>query len=67
MVSSEVIIKRQFNHIRIAFIFRRAIKPEKIYFLLGYTEEFLSNWMQCPITLEIQSTARREDTDFKYV
>lgn len=67
MVCSEVIIKRQFNHIRIAFLLRRGIQPHKVYFLIGYAEEFLSNWMQCPITLELQSIAKQEDTYFKYI
>lgn len=65
-VVSEVIIKRQFNHIRIAFLMRRNIHAQKIYFLIGYTEELLANWLQCPITLEIQTVAKLEDTIFKY-
>lgn len=67
LVCSEVIIKRQFNHIRIAFLCRRGIPPTKIYFLIGYTEELLSNFMQCPITLELQTIAKVEDTYFKYI
>ncbi|XP_055322934.1 28S ribosomal protein S24, mitochondrial [Sitodiplosis mosellana] len=67
LVCSEVIIKRQFNHIRIAFLMRRGIAPNKVYFLIGYTEELLSSWMQCPITLEIQTIAKQEDTIFKYI
>ena len=35
LVISEVIIKRQFNHIRIAAIMRQAVSPRKMYFLLG--------------------------------
>lgn len=67
LVSSEIIIKRQFNHIRIAFLCRRGITPTKLYFLIGYSEELLSNFMQCPITLELQTIARNEDTYFKYI
>lgn len=67
VVSSEVIIKRQFNHIRIAFLLRRGIPPHKAYFLIGYAEELLANFMQCPITLELQSVAKQEDTIFKYI
>lgn len=67
LVCSEVIIKRQFNHIRIAFLMRRGIPQNKTYFLIGYTEELLSNWMQCPITLEIQTITKQEDTIFKYI
>lgn len=67
LLVSEVIIKRQFNHIRIAFLMKRLINPQKVYFLIGYTEEMLANWLQCPITLEIQSVEKPTDTVFKYV
>jgi len=67
LVCSEVIIKRQFNHIRIAFISYQGISPRKVYFLIGYTEELLSYWLQCPITLEIQTVADKRDVIFKYI
>lgn len=67
LICSEIIIKRQFNHIRIAFIVRRGLPQNKIYFLIGFTEELLANWLQSPITLELQTIARREDTIFKYI
>lgn len=63
--ASEIIIKRQFNHIRVAFLMIRHINPTKTYFLIGYTEEILAHWMQCPITLEIQTIADREQTVVK--
>lgn len=66
-ICSEVIIKRQFNHIRIATIVRRGLAPRKFYFLIGYTEELLSIWLQCPVTLELQTVEKKEDTVFKYV
>ncbi|XP_055902640.1 28S ribosomal protein S24, mitochondrial [Eupeodes corollae] len=67
LVCSEVIIKRQYNHIRIAAIIRQGITARKMYFLIGYTEEMLSNWLQCPVTLEIQTVADRRDVVFKYI
>lgn len=67
LVCSEVIIKRQFNHIRIAFISSRGISPRKLYFLIGYAEELLSYWLQCPITLEIQTIADKREVIFKYI
>lgn len=67
LVLSEVIIKRQFNHIRIAAIIKQAIPPRKLYFLIGYTEELLSYWLQCPITLELQTTPDQKDVIFKYI
>lgn len=64
---SEIIIKRQFNHIRIAVIFVQRLVPTKFYFLVGYTEELLMHWLQCPITLEIQMIQNPEDVIFKYI
>lgn len=67
MVLSEVIIKRQHNHIRIAAILRQSLPARKMYFLIGYTEELLSYWLQCPITLELQTITDPKDVIFKYV
>lgn len=67
LVCSEVIIKRQHNHIRVAAILRRGITARKMYFLIGYTEEMLAYWLQCPITLELQTVADRKETIFKYI
>lgn len=64
---SEIIIKRQHNIIRIAGIISRAITARKMYFLIGYTEEFLSYWLQCPIILELQTVADKKDVVFKYI
>lgn len=64
---SEVIIKRQYNMIRIAGLVRQAIPARKMYFLIGYCEELLSNWLQCPVKLELQTIDRKEDTYFKFI
>lgn len=67
MICSEIIIKRQHNMIRIAAIIRQAITARKMYFLIGYTEELLSFWLQCPITMEIQTVSDKKDVIFKYI
>ncbi|KAH8416681.1 hypothetical protein KR222_006359, partial [Zaprionus bogoriensis] len=67
LTCSEIIIKRQHNTIRIAAIIRQAITPRKVYFLIGYTEELLSYWLQCPVTLELQTVADKKDVVFKYI
>ncbi|XP_077285736.1 mitochondrial ribosomal protein S24 [Arctopsyche grandis] len=67
LVLSEVTIKRQFNHIRIGAIIRQGLPQSKMYFLIGYSEELLANWLQCPITLELQTTEKRTDVIFKYI
>lgn len=64
---SEIIIKRQHNIIRIAGIVERAIHARKMYFLIGYTEELLSHWLQCPVKLELQTVASRKDVVFRYI
>ncbi|XP_033215155.1 28S ribosomal protein S24, mitochondrial [Belonocnema kinseyi] len=63
---SEIIVKRQHNLIRIAGIIRLSINPRKMYFLVGYTEELLSYWLQCPVKLELQ-TSKKTDVIFKYI
>lgn len=64
---SEIIIKRQHNMIRIAGIVRQSISPRKMYFLIGYTEELLSFWLQCPTKLELQSVGDKKDVVFQYI
>lgn len=64
---SEVIIKRQHNIIRIAGIIQRNMAARKLYFLIGYTQELLSYWLQCPVKLELQSVNSKEDVIFKYI
>ncbi|GAB0088347.1 28S ribosomal protein S24, mitochondrial [Sergentomyia squamirostris] len=67
LVLSEVIIKRQFNHIRIAAVIRQGITAQKMYFLLGYTEEMLARWLHCPVTLELETVPDKKDVVFKYI
>ncbi|XP_008555562.1 28S ribosomal protein S24, mitochondrial [Microplitis demolitor] len=64
---SDLIIKRQHNIIRIAGIIERRTLPRKLYFLIGYTQELLSYWLQCPVKMELQSVPSREDVIFKYI
>ncbi|KAF2893196.1 hypothetical protein ILUMI_12977 [Ignelater luminosus] len=64
---SEIIIKRQHNIIRIAGIIRQTLYPRKMYFLIGYTEELLSFWLQCPVKLELQTVTDKRDVIFKYI
>jgi len=64
---SEIIIKRQHNMIRIAGIVQRKVLPRKMFFLIGYSEELLSNWLKCPVKLELQTTEDREDVVHTYI
>jgi len=64
---SDVIIKRQHNLIRIAGIVKQAISARKMYFLIGYTEEMLSLWLQCPVKLELQTVNDPRSVVYKCV
>lgn len=67
LLCSEVIIKRQHNHIRIAALMKQSLPARKMYFLIGYTEELLAYWLQCPVTLELQTVTDSRDVIFKYI
>ena len=58
-LSTDLIIKRRANQIIIVAIMLRNIAPQKFYFLIGYSEELLSNWFKCPVKMEIQITDDR--------
>lgn len=64
---SEVIIKRRHNIIIVAGIIQQSVVPRKLYFLIGYTEELLSNFLKCPVKVEVQSVADKKDVVFKYI
>ena len=63
---SEIIIKRQHNTIRIAALIRPMMVVRKIYFLIGYSEEMLSQWLKCPVKLELQ-VVDPKDVVYKYI
>lgn len=67
LVLSEIIIKRHHNIIRVAGLIFQGIHQRKMYFLIGYTEELLSNWLQCPVKLELQTVADRKAVVYKYI
>lgn len=64
---SEIIVKRQHNIVRIAGIVYQGITQRKMYFLIGYTEELLAYWLQCPVKLELQTVADRKAVVYKYI
>lgn len=66
-VLSEVIIKRQHNIIRISAIISAKILPRRACFLIGYTEELLSHWLQCIVKLEPIFENEHQKMIFKYI
>jgi small subunit ribosomal protein S24 len=67
MFASEVIIKRRHNIIYIAGIVQQTVPARKMYFLIGYTEEFLGFFLKCPVKMEVQSVPSKKDTVFTYI
>ena len=39
----------------------------QVYFLIGYTEEMLSQWLKCPVKLELQVVEDPKDVIYKYI
>ncbi|VDP80518.1 unnamed protein product, partial [Echinostoma caproni] len=66
-VESEVIIKRQFNIVRVAFLLSLRIQPLEAHFLIGYTEEMLSSILRCIVKLEVQMVTSKKDVIFRYI
>ncbi|UXI15168.1 phosphomannomutase [Sarcoptes scabiei] len=64
---SEIIIKRHSNTIRIGGIVNQTILPQKYYFLLGYTEELLSNLLKSPVKIDICTTEDKNALIYKYI
>lgn len=67
MFLSEIIIKRQHNTIRVAALIKRNLMTRKFYFLIGYTEEMLGQWLKCPVKLEMQIVDNHKDVVYKYI
>ncbi|CAL8074753.1 unnamed protein product [Calicophoron daubneyi] len=66
-VLSEIIIKRQCNTVRVAFLLSAIISTVKTYFLIGYTEEMLSAILRCAVKLEIQTVSSKKDVVFRRI
>lgn len=64
---SEIIIKRRYNVIYIAGVVQQSVPVRKMYFLIGYTEEFLSFFLKCPVKMELQSVTSKKDVVYKYI
>jgi small subunit ribosomal protein S24 len=69
LFASEIIIKRRLNTINIGFLvkFPRAGPAfnQKLYFLVGYSEELLSNLLKCVVKIQPQTVLNKNDLEFK--
>lgn len=67
-LASEVVIKRRYNVITLSFLVAMdRLLPRQVYFLQGYTEELLSNWLKCPVKVELQTVDSFDDVIFKKI
>ena len=67
MFLSEIVVKRQHNTIRVAGLIKKNLMPRKIYFLIGYSEEMLGQWLKCHVKLELQVIDDAKDVIYKYI
>ncbi|GAU88719.1 hypothetical protein RvY_01359 [Ramazzottius varieornatus] len=67
MFVSEIIIKRRHNMIHVAGVVQQTVPVRKMYFLIGYTEEFLGYLLKSPVKMEIQSVPDKKDMIFTYI
>lgn len=63
----QVIIKRQYNIIRVAFLLSARMQPTETSFLIGYAEEMLSTILRCIVKLEVQMITSKKDVIFRYL
>lgn len=66
-VMGDVVIKRRANMVYLAFFIQSRLKPEKAYFLAGFTEQILSYLLKCPVKLEVQSGTQSKSMIIKYI
>ena len=66
-VMGDVVIKRRANMVFLAFFIQSRIKPERVYFLTGFTEQILSYLLKCPVKLEVQTGTQPKSMIVKYI
>lgn len=65
-LASEIIIKRRFNTINIGYLVNLEKRDRnKIYFLVGYSEELLTSLLKCVVKIEVQSVYNKNDLIFR--
>lgn len=67
LLMSDVIIKRRANLVVLNFMALRSLSPQKFYFLIGYTEEILSQFLKCIVRVELQTIDDPSDMTYKYI
>lgn len=67
MILSDVVIKRKGNEITVNFMAFRALHARKFYFLIGFTEQLLTQLLKCVVKVEIQTIGDPEELTYKYI
>lgn len=67
VLASEIIIKRRFNQIDISFLTKlpRGFYSQKVYFLVGFSEELLSCLFKCVVKIQPQTIINKRDLIFR--
>lgn len=67
VLASEIIIKRRFNQIDISFLTKlpRGFYSQKVYFLVGFSEELLSCLFKCVVKIQPQTINNKRDLIFR--
>jgi hypothetical protein len=64
----QVVIKRRGNAIYIAcLVTKQGQSTQRMYWIVGYTEELLSHTLKQPVKLELQTIGSDKDLIFKYI
>uniref|UniRef100_A0AAQ5XYI8 Mitochondrial ribosomal protein S24 n=1 Tax=Amphiprion ocellaris TaxID=80972 RepID=A0AAQ5XYI8_AMPOC len=64
-LANEIVLKRRGNVLIVCTIMLQKMIPQKIYFLIGYSEWLLSHLYKCPVKLEIQTL--QDKAVYKYI
>ncbi|XP_023694367.1 small ribosomal subunit protein uS3m [Paramormyrops kingsleyae] len=59
LLADELVIKRRGNVLVVCALLVQKVGPQKIYFLIGYTEALLSYFYKCPVKMEVQMVKDR--------
>ncbi|XP_013876437.1 small ribosomal subunit protein uS3m [Austrofundulus limnaeus] len=65
LLADEIVIKRRGNMIIVCSFFLQKLSPQKMYFLIGYSEVLLSYLYKSPVKLVIQTLS--STTVYKYI
>ncbi|XP_041825589.1 28S ribosomal protein S24, mitochondrial [Melanotaenia boesemani] len=64
-LADELVIKRRGNVLIVCALMLQKLRPQKFYFLIGYSESLLSHFYKCPVKLEIQTV--QDKAVYKYL